>query len=219
MAIVNSNELHRSVSLDTQSYERYGINIKPLLIDRLSSKQTNLSTIFEHLPGENNLIHLNENQVNHFVSLYHSLENSLNNDAFGHDILLRSDISRILVFISRLYRSSSFLSTNIMPQIIQDVMEYVKNHLTESIVLEDLSGQFFLNGAYISQQFKHYTGLTLRTYILDQRIGMAKTLLLEGKNVSETCALSGFSDYSNFIRSFTKQVGVSPGKYRQTMYQ
>ncbi|WP_159413111.1 helix-turn-helix transcriptional regulator [Ruminiclostridium josui] len=55
--------------------------------------------------------------------------------------------------------------------------------------------------------------MTLREYILDRRIEEAKRLLSNGENVSEACCKSGFSNYSNFIRSFTKLVGISPGKY------
>ncbi|MBQ3028199.1 MAG: AraC family transcriptional regulator, partial [Lachnospiraceae bacterium] len=42
----------------------------------------------------------------------------------------------------------------------------------------------------------------------------AKALLQEGASVTEACYRSGFNDYANFIRSFKKVTGVSPGKYR-----
>jgi AraC-like DNA-binding protein len=44
-------------------------------------------------------------------------------------------------------------------------------------------------------------------------VALAKTCLSEGLSLSETCYQSGFADYSNFIRSFTKLAGTSPGKY------
>ena len=56
-------------------------------------------------------------------------------------------------------------------------------------------------------------GMTLREYIISRRVEYAKKLLSEGKNVSEACELSGFGDYSNFIRTFTLIAGTSPGKY------
>lgn len=31
----------------------------------------------------------------------------------------------------------------------------------------------------------------------------------------KACDMAGFANYSNFIRSFTKTVGISPGKYKQ----
>ena len=41
----------------------------------------------------------------------------------------------------------------------------------------------------------------------------AKKLLKNGHSVSDTAMLCGYHDYANFIRSFKKSVGVSPGKY------
>jgi len=44
---------------------------------------------------------------------------------------------------------------------------------------------------------------------------VASTLLAEGIGVSEVCDRCGFSDYSNFLKAFTKSVGISPKKYSQ----
>ena len=100
-----------------------------------------------------------------------------------------------------------------VPELVCDVKNYIFDHLTEQISLDDLSRQFYFNGKYISAMFKKYTGMTIRAYILDQRITLSKRLLREGSNVSEACYHSGFLDYTNFIRSFTRAVGMSPGKY------
>lgn len=105
-----------------------------------------------------------------------------------------------------------------MPKLICHTMFFIKNPLTEPIYLSELSKNLCLSSDYISHEFKKYTGLTLRSYILNERITLAKTLLAEGKNVTEACYMSGFSDYSNFIRSFTKIIGISPGRYRNNLF-
>jgi AraC-like DNA-binding protein len=46
-----------------------------------------------------------------------------------------------------------------------------------------------------------------------KRIALAKQYLIEGYNVSESCELSGFNDYSNFIRTFKNITGYSPTNY------
>ena len=45
------------------------------------------------------------------------------------------------------------------------------------------------------------------------RISIAKAVLNENGNVMEAFERSGFTDYSNFFKAFTKAVGVSPKKY------
>ena len=130
------------------------------------------------------------------------------------DLLVDSYLTEILVSISRVLNDSRDADgAQNVPDLINDVKNYIFEHLTEQIVLEDLSREFYFNGKYISATFKKYTGMTLRSYILEQRIMLAKRLLREGGNVSEACEHSGFLDYTNFIRSFTRIVGMSPGKY------
>lgn len=216
LAVINPNELHRSICLDEQPYERYGINIKELLLDRLSSRQTNLSACFNHPPGINNLVQLNESQIVRFISLFTNLQNACQHDRnFGYDLLIEAELTKLLISINRLFQEPVLQSANLMPVLVKDTMAYIQQHLQDNLSLDMLAEHFYLNGSYISQQFKKYTGLTIRNYILDQKIHLAKSLLLEGKNVSEACILAGFSDYSNFIRSFTKLTGISPGKFKR----
>jgi AraC-like DNA-binding protein len=100
-----------------------------------------------------------------------------------------------------------------MPELVRKTMEYIEEHITQHITLGQLAEQFYMNSTSISRQFKKHTGLTLRSYILGRRIELAKTLLTDGMSITDVCFQSGFSDYANFIRSFTKIVGTSPGKY------
>jgi AraC-like DNA-binding protein len=216
LVVISPDEMHRSVCLDNQLYERIGINIKKSVLDGLSSPLTNLLMCFESHPlGQNNLVHLSNEQMEYFISVGDKLNKALYSNEFGHDILANSYLSELLVFINTIYQKSTYVGLNIMPKLVYDTMAYVEEHLIEDITLEQLSQRFCFNGAYISYIFKHHTGLTLRSYILEKRITLAKRLLTQGKNVSEACYMSGFMDYANFIRSFTKSVGISPGKYKQ----
>lgn len=219
LLVINPSEMHRSVCLDNQAYERIGINIKRVVFERMSSIQTNLLTCFDLRPlGQKNLIHLSEKQLQHFMRIADDLREVINSSEYGYDILANSYLSQLLVFINTLYKSSTYTANDIMPDLINNTMIYIKDHLTETISLEQLSEKFYLSGTYISRQFKKHTGLSIRSYILDQRIALAKMLLSDGKNVSEACYMSGFYDYANFIRSFTKLVGISPGKYKRRCF-
>ncbi len=79
--------------------------------------------------------------------------------------------------------------------------------------IEHLSEHFFLSESYICRIFKLSTGTTINKYITARRISMAKSMLSNGMSINDVCSNCGFNDYSNFLKSFKKAVGVSPKKY------
>ena len=119
----------------------------------------------------------------------------------------------LFVLINQAFLTTGKQTSNIMPKLIRDLLRYIDANLSEPITLKTLEHEFYLNGTYIRRQFKKHTGLTLRNYLLERRISHARTLLDSDLSITEVCHRSGFSDYANFIRSFTKTVGISPGKY------
>lgn len=215
--LISPEQLHRSVVLDSQPYDRVVINIKEDVLKALSSDSTDLSVCFDSKalkPGSVRHTRLDGEQLSHYVYLVKQYWLCRQREDYGSDILRHAYLSQLLVLINQCFFQRSYLKDrNIMPDLVRQTMAFISENLTESITLSRLSKHFFLSGAYISSQFKQHTGLTLRDYILEQRLSLAKRLLREGCNVSEACCQSGFVDYSNFIRSFTQRVGVSPGKF------
>lgn len=215
LVIISPEQLHRVVYLDFQVYERTIINIKPDFIKKLSSERTDLSKCFKFKNIEEfKHIHLNREQRDEYISAVNRYRELSETQDYGSDLKADYEMASILIYINKLFENAeSSQKENVMPELIKNVMDYIQTHLAETITLEMLANEFYLSGKYISSQFKQHTGLTLRTYILDQRIAYAKRLLQGGANVSEACYRSGFSDYANFIRTFTNLVGVSPGKF------
>jgi len=48
-----------------------------------------------------------------------------------------------------------------------------------------------------------------------KKIALAKSMLIAGSNVTETCFACGFNDCSYFIRIFRKYAGMTPAAYRR----
>lgn len=208
--------MHRIVSQDNGNYERVTINIKESVLEALSTSETDLGSCFSPtLPAP---ISLSETEKEDFLHICHQLNDALASTEFGSDVAVNIHLSQLLLLVNRCCRRSVALPTNLMPPLVKEVMLYIQQHLAEELTLEQLEKHFYQSGTYISRLFKSHTGLTLREYILDCRIEQAKKLLQEKQSVSEACYGSGFGDYANFIRSFTKKVGVSPGKYAKQLH-
>jgi AraC-like DNA-binding protein len=219
LIVISPGELHRCICLDTQTYERIGLNIKGTALEKLSSRRTSLASCFEtHAFGQNNLTRLTQEQMVFYTGLAEQLISCLSSDEYGQDVLAEAYATQLLVFINTLYRSSTHSPDNIMPELVSNTMSFIKSHLAEDITSGHLEQEFHYSSKYISRLFREHTGLTIRSYIIDQRISLAKSHLAAGKSVAEACELSGFSDYANFIRSFKKTAGISPGKYKANTY-
>ncbi|MFE6076564.1 helix-turn-helix domain-containing protein [Paenibacillus sp. NPDC057886] len=214
LLVLSPEEMHRSFALDKNEYERITINLKKSYLNRLSSSATNLSACFDYRPkGKGNIVHLEEDELQQVLQLTRELEQSLSSSDYGADIQANVRIAQLLVITNLAFQNTTFVPTDIMPELVRNTMDYIEANLAGELTLEDLSEALYMNSTYISRQFKKHTGITIRAYILSRRVELSKYYLTEGMSITEACYQSGFGDYANFIRSFTKLVGTSPGKF------
>lgn len=215
LVILNSNEMHRIQSMDNTPYERVVINLKRDYIKTLSPAGFSLEDCFYARPlGKENLRVLSPEALQEFLTLYEGLESAAVPDCFGRTVVQNAYTSLLLLFLNKQFQANPSSYKNTMPAYITGTMQYIDSHLDEPLRLSVLAKEFHISESYLSAQFKHHTGLTLRAYLLDRKINFAKHLLQDGVSVTEACYRSGFNDYANFIRSFKKATGISPGKYR-----
>ena len=93
--------------------------------------------------------------------------------------------------------------------------EYISNHLNQKITVNDLAELCGLTPNYMSYIFRELSGKTITDYVLEQRIQVAKRLLLTGEHTTaEIATFLGFSSQSYFIACFKKQVGETPRHWK-----
>ena len=90
--------------------------------------------------------------------------------------------------------------------------QYMLSHLSEDVRLEEIANEVHLAPNYLCSVFKKDTGKTIMQYLAEQRIDLAKRLILtqtdELYKISELC---GFSDYNHFSHTFKKGVILEEG--------
>lgn len=98
----------------------------------------------------------------------------------------------------------------------REMLDYIQNHYTDKLTLEDLAEEFHLSPKYISRYFKQHFSLAFSSYVMHLRLSCAKNLLETTENsVTEIALLSGFPNVSHFIRSFRQAYEISPLQYRK----
>ncbi len=94
--------------------------------------------------------------------------------------------------------------------------QYIREHFSEPITLEDVCDATGFSVSYFSMIFKKETGEGFAKYLTRLRIEHAKTLLQETNySVSDICARVGYSDLKHFTGTFKKATNLSPGQYRK----
>ena len=65
------------------------------------------------------------------------------------------------------------------------------------------------------RSFNKALGLSPHAYLLQQRLHLARRLLLQGHKPVDAALQAGFADQSHMTRLFRRQYGITPGLYGQ----
>lgn len=95
------------------------------------------------------------------------------------------------------------------------VVDYVEEHLTDRITLDDLAAIAHVSPFHFARCFRNSTGLPPHQYVLARRIELAKRrLLTTDLPVREIAWSVGFENISHFRRQFAAHFGSAPGALR-----
>lgn len=215
--VINQFESHYLTQIDQMVHERIVLSIHPDFLKEISTEQTNLAYCFTHRPET--FIHkarLSKEQQKRFLYFINKIGTAAD---YGSDLMEYASFLELMILINSIYLENHSLlavgSTVKYSQQVEQILAYINQNINKPITIEHLAGHFYLSESYICRNFKAITGTTINKYITARRICIAKSLLSTGMNVNDVCEQCGFNDYSNFLKAFTKAVGISPKKYSQ----
>ncbi len=95
-------------------------------------------------------------------------------------------------------------------------LQFIHQHYTEKITLQNISDHVFLSPTYFSKIFNEEMNCTVTSYINQLRTAQAKSLLRNTRySLVDIAGIVGFDDQSYFSRVFKAITGVTPGGYRK----
>lgn len=99
---------------------------------------------------------------------------------------------------------------------MSDVVRYVAEHYVEKITVDELAELAHLSTSQFTRQFNKLFQMTPGRYLTRIRINAACSLLTRTDlDLTSIAAQCGFHDASHFVKHFKKQMGMTPGAYRQ----
>jgi AraC-like DNA-binding protein len=97
--------------------------------------------------------------------------------------------------------------------LIVRVRERIDDDPSNSISLAELAALSGASRYRIVRAFAREMGVTPYAYVIQRRVELARQLLVRGETLAVAAQRAGFSDQSHLTRAFTRQFGISPGRY------
>lgn len=98
---------------------------------------------------------------------------------------------------------------------LRKINQFIEINYTRKIDLIEIAQLSNLSTAAFCRYFKKMTKLSFTEFLNNYRINQAKLMLMNHKNVSETCFDSGFDSLSYFNRTFKKVTSENPSAFRK----
>ena len=208
IAIFSRYENHSVVEC-SREYERFVLHIDPDVVNQNSA----VYSLLTDRPADFcNIIH---------VSLYMDKIT----DIFKHIIFehhnaskLADEMEQILVkqLLITIYRCTSICFDNTYDDVVAGIKRQFENEYHKQFTLAVLAKQHNLSISSLSHRFQAATGVSVMEYLQSCRMANAKQMLAETDcSIGEIVEKCGFSDNSNFGRTFKKRTGFSPSDFRK----
>lgn len=127
-----------------------------------------------------------------------------------------SQISEFLINLLQEARQTHEAHNNSTTSVITLLQDYIDEHYSENISLDDLASHVYLSPKYISDVFKRKTGVNFSEYLVSRRIEMAKRFLQDPRyRIVDISEMVGYHDSKHFSKLFKKMTGITPAQYRK----
>jgi len=211
LIVIPKVHTHKVLVKKNVEYERCIINVSDYvieLIELLCHSQDTLSWLKGTNESIPHIVTLSPGQHEKFLKFIH---------LYNRYELQKDHLRALSTFIRLLsFLKKCFENKKITECINEDELSYpdkiMKNieQTFKTATVSEIAESLFINVDYANRIFKEETGITIKKYLTMRKIAEAKKYLFLGKSTKEACVLSGFRDYSNFIRTFRNYGGYSP---------
>jgi two-component system response regulator YesN len=104
------------------------------------------------------------------------------------------------------------------PDVIEQARQYIVEHITEPLSLEELAERFYLSPYYFSRMFKARTGENLIDFMIRYKMEKAMELLKNPRyKVYEVSHMVGYKSERYFSKTFKNYTGFTPHAYRSRL--
>lgn len=208
--IINSNEIH---SVDNMNANKNTLALTFLIPYEILIKEIpNYESYWFVLPKKREEVAI----IKHDLYLYY--QHSQIEDEY-RNLQLKSDMFLILHDLLK-YCSHDKNTVHGLPRIptlhkLAKVIDYINQHSSEKIMLDEIAQAGHLSTGYLSRTFSKQMGMSVMEYVNYIRLKRAYEMITNtDKNIAVISDLTGFSNPKSFSKLFLQVYKQTPGKYR-----
>lgn len=223
MLLISPRELHQlCIRPEESAYERYVLWLKPALLRRLSTEETDLSQCFDTgRPGYGNLLRMKSASRTKILSLLEMLYQESEQERFGTAMLQESLLVQFLITLNRLVAQGDTRLEDPpgVNHTVTQVIDYINLHYGDPLTLGALADRFYVSKYHLSHEFQRQVGTGVYRYIQKKRLLIARQLMAQGFRPGQVYENCGFGDYAGFYRAFKAEYGTAPREYALSVRQ
>lgn len=203
VALFSRYENH-SLRVVSDAYERYVLRIDAAIVNRQSAVY---SLLTDRPVGFCNVLHA-PHCAERIADLFRQL---IDEHQTEHDSAREMEqllLKQLLILLSRCTAASVAHETD---DVVMAIKRQFENDCQCRYTLQSLARQYGVSVSSLSHRFKQVTGVSVMEHLLSCRMAEAKKLLATTDlPIGEVVERCGFSDNSNFSRTFKRLYGISP---------
>jgi AraC family L-rhamnose operon regulatory protein RhaS len=179
-----------------------------------------LKAFLERKPNYSGLLILSPGTIQKTVKLFQAIEQQLEEQPDNWPCRGRSFLIELLFLLQQIYstneREQPFCSLFQDESEMDQVILYLYTNFQRKITIHELAKVFNINRTTLMNRFVDVTGTTIHNYLINIRIHFACFLIRDTLlSLSDIMVRVGFSDLTNFGRTFKQITTYTPSDYRQ----
>ena len=211
--VIFSRYENHSVKIISQHYKRYILRISP----QFNGEERQVYSLLSNRPvGFNNIFNIKHN-IDEYEKLFSMILKENNSKDSLSEEMKQSLINQLLIMLYRVSpQNEDYFEEQSLNLVLKLQSEFETNYSLD-YSLAEIAKKYNSSISSLSHQFKKITGMSVMNYLLSCRIASAKNFLVKTDlSIGEITELCGFSDNSNFSRTFKKLNGISPTRFRNS---
>jgi len=206
LLLINIGTIH-NLNIDLSvPYERYALHFK---LEIVPEKYRFLFNSFSSSNESNNVFPAEAINKTRIPELFDKINAALSENK---ELLAVSYVIQFLYALQELNDNSQYEKKPVkIDRLTKLVIDYISTHSEDNIVIDDIANALFVNKYYLSHVFKASMGISVKKYIIKEKMKQAKILIKNaGISPSATANRLGYKNYNVFYKNYVNIFGESP---------